>query len=148
MQQLLVREIFKKAYGKVTRVNMCFLCINSNCLVKYTGSTRALVPWLLLTKVLRPVLLAGWDGEQRWFGGRRDLDYSAPRVQWLCTPLRGKSKAQGTRPSKPEKKGTHPIGNSRGIVVRVERLLSGSGKALDTFLCPLHESGLVEGGRM
>ena len=49
-QQLLVREIFKKAYGKVTQVNMCFLRINSNCLVKYTGSTRALVPWLLLTK--------------------------------------------------------------------------------------------------
>ena len=49
---------------------------------------------------------------------------------------------------KPEKKGTRLIGNSRGIAVRVGRLLSGSGKALDTFLCPLHESGLVEGGRM
>ena len=51
-------------------------------------------------------------------------------------------------PSRPEKKGTRPIGNSRGIAVRVGRLLSGSGKALDTFLCPLHESGLVKGGRM
>ena len=76
------------------------------------------------------------------------LDYSAPRVWWLCTPLRGKTKAQGTRPSKPEKKGTHPIRNSRGIAARVGQLLSGSGKALDTFLCPLHELGLVEGERM
>ena len=67
--------------------------------------------------VLRPVLLAGRDGEQRGFGGRRDLDCSAPRVRWLRTPLRGKAKAQGTRPRKPEKKGTHPIGNSRGIAV-------------------------------
>ena len=98
--------------------------------------------------VLRPVLLAGRDGEQRGFGGRRDLDCSAPRVRWLRTPLRGKAEAQETRPSKPKKKGTHPIRNSRGIAVRVRRLLSGSGKALDTFLCPLHESGLVEGGRM
>ena len=94
------------------------------------------------------VLLAGWDGEQRWFRGWRDLDYSTPRVWWLCTPLHGKAKAQGTRPSKPEKKGTCPIRNSRGIAARVGRLLSGSGKALDTFLCPLHESGLVEGKRM
>ena len=98
--------------------------------------------------LLRPVLLAGQDGEQRGFGGQRDLDYSVPRVRWLCTPLRGKAEAQGTRPSKPEKKGTRPIGNSRGIAVRVRRLLLGSGKALDTFLCPLHESGLVEGERM
>ena len=98
--------------------------------------------------LLRPVLLAGRDGEQRWFGGRRNLDCSAPRVWWLHTPLCGKAEAQGTRPSKPEKKGTLPIGNSRGIAVQVRRLLSGSGKALDTFLCPLHELGLVEGGRM
>ena len=82
------------------------------------------------------------------FGGRRDLDCSALRVQWLCTPLRGKAEAQGSRPSKPEKKGTRLIGNSREIAVRVGQLLLGSGKALDTFLCPLHESGLVEGGRM
>ena len=98
--------------------------------------------------LLRPVLLAGRDGEQRWFGGWRNLDCSAPRVWWLRTPLRGKAEAQGSRPSKPEKKGMRPIGNSRGIAVRVGRLLSGSGKALDTFLCPLHESGLVEGKRM
>ena len=98
--------------------------------------------------LLRPVLLAGRDGEQRGFGGQRDLDYSVPRVRWLCTPLRGKAEAQGTRPSKPEKKGMHLIGNSRGIAVQVGRLLSGLGKVLDTFLCPLHESGLVEGGRM
>ena len=98
--------------------------------------------------VLRPVLLAGRDREQRQFGGRKDLDCSAPRVQWLHTPLRGKAEAQGTRPSKPEKKGTRPIGNSRGIAVQVRRLLSGSGKVLDTFLCPLHESGLVKGERM
>ena len=56
--------------------------------------------------MLRPVLLAGRDGEQRWFGGRGDLDYSAPRVRWLRTPLRtplrGKAEAQGSRPSKPE----------------------------------------------
>ena len=82
------------------------------------------------------------------FGGQRDLDCSAPRVQWLHTPLRGKAEVQGKRPSRPEKKGTRPIGNSRGIAVRVGHLLSGSGKALDTFLCPLHESGLVEGRRM
>ena len=79
---------------------------------------------------------------------RGDLDYSAPRVQWLRTPLHGKAEAQGTRPSKPEKKGMCLIGNSRGIAVRVGRLLSGSGKALDTFLCPLHELGLVKGERM
>ena len=77
-----------------------------------------------------------------------DLDYSALRVRWLCTPLHGKAEAQGTRPSKPEKKGTCPIRNSRGIAARVGRLLLGSGKALDTFLCLLHESGLVKGGRM
>ena len=98
--------------------------------------------------VLRLVLLAGRDGEQRWFRGWRDLDYSAPRVQWLHTPLCGKAEAQGTRPSKPEKKGTRLIGNSRGIAVQVGQLLSGLGKALDTFLCPLHELGLVEGERM
>ena len=94
--------------------------------------------------MLRPVLLASRDGEQRGFGGRRDLDCNAPRVRWL----RGKAEAQGSRPSKPEKKGTCPIGNSRRIAVRVGRLLSGSGKALDTFLCPLHELGLVKGERM
>ena len=98
--------------------------------------------------LLRPVLLAGRDGEQGRFRGRRDLDNSTPRVRWLRTPLRGKAEAQGTRPSKPEKKETRPIGNSRRIAVRVGQLLSGSGKALDTFLCPLHESGLVEGGKM
>ena len=98
--------------------------------------------------LLRPVLLAGWETKQRQFGGRRDLDYSAPRVQWLCTLLREKAEVQGTRLSKPEKKGTHLIGNSRGIAARVRQLLLSSGKALDTFLCPLHESGLVEGRRM
>ena len=98
--------------------------------------------------VLQPVLLAGWETEQRGFRGRRDLDCSAPRVWWLRTPLRGKAEAQGSRPSRPEKKRTCPIGNSRGIAVRGGRLLSGSGKALDTFLCPLHESGLVEDERM
>ena len=98
--------------------------------------------------LLRPVLLAGQDGEQKWFRGQRDLDYSAPRVRWLHTPLRGKAEAQGTRLSKPEKKGTRPIRNSRGIAVQVGQLLSGLGKALDTFLCLLHESGLVEGERM
>ena len=60
----------------------------------------------------------------------------------------GKPKRRGIRLSKPEKKGMCLIGNSRGIAVQVRRLLSGSGKALDTFLCPLHESGLVEGERM
>ena len=58
--------------------------------------------------------------------------------------LHRKAEAQGARPSKPEKKGTRLIGNSRGIAAQVRRLLSGSGKALDTFLCLLHESGLVE----
>ena len=69
--------------------------------------------------LLRPVLLAGWDREQRGFGGKRDLDCSAPRVRWLHTPLHGKAEAQGSRPSKPEKKGTCPIGNSRRIAVQV-----------------------------
>ena len=69
--------------------------------------------------VLQPVLLAGREMEQRRFGGQRDLDYSALRVQWLRTPLHGKADTQGTRPSKPEKKGTCPIGNSRGIAARV-----------------------------
>ena len=101
-----------------------------------------------MESVLRPVLLTGQDGEQRWFRGQEDLDCSTPRVQWLCTLLRGKAEAQGTRPSRPEKKGTHPIRNSRGVAVRVGQLLLGSGKALDTFLCPLHESGLVKGERM
>ena len=58
------------------------------------------------------------------------------------------SRSAGNKTEKAEKKGTCPIGNSRRIAVQVGRLLSGSGKALDTFLCPLHESGLVEGGRM
>ena len=98
--------------------------------------------------MLRPVLLTGWETEQGPFGGQRDLDCSAPRVRWLRTPLCRKAEAQGTRPSKPEKKGTCPIRNSREIAVRVGQLLLGSGKALDTFLCPLHESGLVEGERM
>ena len=57
--------------------------------------------------------------EQRQFGGQRDLDYSVLRVQWLRTPLHRKAEAQGTRLSKPEKKGTHPIRNSRGIAARV-----------------------------
>ena len=65
------------------------------------------------------------------------VDYSAPRVWWLRTPLCGKAEAQGSRPSNPKKKGTCLIRNSRGIAVRVGQLLSGSGKALDTFLCPL-----------
>ena len=94
-------------------------------------------------------------GSPRWSGDRtenvrrsEDVDCSAPRVWWLRTLLCGKAKAQGTRPSKPEKKGMRPIGNSRRIAVRVGQLLSGLGKALDTFLCLLHGSGLVEGERM
>ena len=98
--------------------------------------------------MLRPVLLVSWETEQRRFGGRKDLDCNAPRVQWLRTPLCRKAKVQGTKPSKPEKKGTHLIGNSRGLAAQVGRLLLGLGKALDTFLCLLHELGLVEGERM
>ena len=61
-----------------------------------------------------------WSGtEQRQFRGQRDLDYSIPRVRWLCTPLCGKAKAQGTRLSKPEKKGMRPIRDSRGIAAQV-----------------------------
>ena len=70
------------------------------------------------------------------------------RFWWLRTPLCEKVEVQGTRLGKPEKKGTRPIRNSRGIAVQVGQLLSGSGKVLDTFLCLLHESGLVKGGRM
>ena len=58
--------------------------------------------------------------EQRWFGGQEDLDYSSLRVQWLRTPLRRKAEVQGARLSKPEKKRTRPIGNSRGIAVWVQ----------------------------
>ena len=49
-QQLLVREIFKKAYGKVTMIKTYLFHIDTNCPVKFTGFSRALVPWLLLTK--------------------------------------------------------------------------------------------------
>jgi len=50
-QQLLVREIFKKAYGKVSLINACSLrLIDTNYPAKFTRSSRALVPWLLLTK--------------------------------------------------------------------------------------------------
>ena len=98
--------------------------------------------------MLQPVLLAGRGQNREQFRGWRDLDYSIPRVRWLRTPLCGKAKVQGTRPSRPEKKGMCLIGNSRGVAVRVGQLLSGLGKALNTFLCPLHESGLVEGERM
>ena len=68
--------------------------------------------------------------EQSQFGGWRDLDYSAPRVQWLCTLLCGKAEVQGARPSKPKKKGTHPIGNSRGIAVRVQTTSVGFGQGV------------------
>ena len=68
--------------------------------------------------------------EQRWFGGQRDLDYSALRVRWLRTPLRRKAEVQGARPNKPEKKGTHPIGNSRGIAVRVRTTSVGFGQGI------------------
>ena len=64
-----------------------------------------------------------------------------PSVQWLCTLLHGKAKVQGVEnqvtEGNPEKKGMHPIRNSRGI--------AGSGKSLDIFLCLLHELGIVEG---
>ena len=61
-----------------------------------------------------------WSGmEQRQFGGWRDLDYSIPRVRWLRTLLCRKAEVQGTRPSKPKKKGMCPIGDSRGIAARV-----------------------------
>ena len=79
-------------------------------------------------KVLRPVLLAGRETEQRQFRGQRDLEYSAPRVWWLRTPLRGKAKVQGARPSKPEKKGTCLIGNSRGIAIQVQTTSIGFGQ--------------------
>ena len=52
-------------------------------------------------------------------GGSGDLDYSRLRVQWLCTPLHRKAKAQEGRPSNLEKKGMRPIGNSRGVAAQV-----------------------------
>ena len=67
--------------------------------------------------------------EQRWFGGWKDLDCSALRVWWLHT-LRGKAEAQGTRPSEPKKKGTHPIGNSRGLAARVQTTSVGFGQGV------------------
>ena len=45
-----MREIFKKAYGKVAVIKMCSFRIDTNCPVKFTRFSRALVPWLLLTK--------------------------------------------------------------------------------------------------
>ena len=45
-----MREIFKKAYGKVTMIKMYLFRIDTNCPVKFTRFPRALVPWLLLTK--------------------------------------------------------------------------------------------------
>ena len=72
-----------------------------------------------------------WSGtKQRWFGGQRDLDYSTPRVWWLHTLLHRKAKAQGTRPSKPKKKGTCLIGNSRGIAARVQVTSVGFGQGV------------------
>ena len=68
--------------------------------------------------------------EQRWFRGWRDLDYSAPRVQWLHTPLHGKAKGQGARLSKPKKKGTCPIRNSRGIAAQVWTTSVGFGQGV------------------
>ena len=74
----------------------------------------------------RDITCSGYDRlsspvrmEQRWFGGRGDLDYNAPRVWWLHTPLHRKAKAQGARLSKTEKKGTLLIRNSRGIAAQV-----------------------------
>ena len=58
--------------------------------------------------------------QNRGSDGHGDLDYSKPRVQWLCTLLHGKAKAQGERPSKPEKKEMRPIRNSRGIAAQVQ----------------------------
>ena len=57
--------------------------------------------------------------EQIWFRGWRDLDYSAPRVQWLHTPLCRKVKVQGARPNRPKKNGMHLIRNSRGVAAWV-----------------------------
>ena len=46
-----------------------------------TGQRHA-SPNCNIQSVLQPVLLTGRDREQRRFEGRRDLDYSAPRVWW------------------------------------------------------------------
>ena len=75
-------------------------------LMQFWGECHILLPL---------VLLASRETEQRWFGGQRDLDYRTLRVRWLRTLLHGKAEAQGSRPSKPEKKGTRLIGNNRGI---------------------------------
>ena len=56
-----------------------------------------------------------WLGQNRDGSGVGEILTSTPRVWWLCTLLHGKAEVQGIRPSKPEKKGTHPIRNSRGI---------------------------------
>ena len=72
-----------------------------------------------LQKVLRLILLAGQDRAEWMVGGSGDLDYSGLRVQWLCTPLHRKAKAQEGRLSNSEKKGMCPIGNSRGVAARV-----------------------------
>ena len=66
---------------------------------------RAMSHLAASSALLRPVLLASWDGEQRGFRGRRDLDCSAPRVWWLRTPLRRKAEVQGTRLRKPRRRG-------------------------------------------
>ena len=43
--------------------------------------------------------------EQRMFGGWKDLDYSAPRVQWLHTPLRRKPKRRDQDQASPRRRG-------------------------------------------
>ena len=83
-----------------------------------------------LNILLRPVLLASRGQNRERFRGQRNLDYSAPRVWWLRTLLRRKAEVQGSRPSKPEKKGTCLIGNSRGIAAQVWTTSVGFGQGV------------------
>ena len=52
----------------------------------------------------------------RWLGRS---DYSMLSIWWLHTLLCRKAEAQGAARSIPKKKGTHPIGNSRGVATWV-----------------------------
>ena len=60
----------------------------------------------------------------------------------------GKPKRREQDRADPRRRGRARSGTAEGQLSESGDFLSGLGKALDTFLCPLHESGLVEGRRM
>ena len=71
------------------------ICSRSS-LLSSKSSFLLSIAWWCYDQFSSPVRM-----EQRQFGGQRDLDYSTPRVWWLCALLHGKAEMQGTRLSKP-----------------------------------------------